>query len=46
MGRLLDPIFRLYLSKTFQSYMDEHVKIEFPLLGKMLLDSGVESQKK
>ena len=46
MGRLLDPIFRLYLSKTFQSYMDEHVKIEFPLLGKMLLDSAVESQKK
>ncbi len=38
-GRFLDPILRFYLSKSFQQDMDEHVKTEFPLLGKMLLDS-------
>jgi len=35
-GRLVDPVFRLYLSKSFARAMDDHVKTEFPRLGELL----------
>ena len=35
-GRILDPLLRLYFSKSFTRAMDEHVKIEFPKLRDML----------
>ena len=35
-GRILDPLLRLYFSKNFTRAMDEHVKIEFPKLRDML----------
>ena len=31
-GKVLDPLFRLYLSKEFEEAMDEHARIEFPKL--------------
>lgn len=36
-GRVLDGIFRLYLSDDFARAMDEHARIEFPRLGELLL---------
>lgn len=35
-GKILDPLFRLYLSKRFEQAMDEHAQAEFPMLGTML----------
>ncbi len=35
-GRLLDPIFRIYFSPRFERAMDEHVRAEFPRLRDML----------
>lgn len=32
MGKVLDPLLRLYLSRDFEKAMDEHAKIEFPKL--------------
>ena len=32
MGRILDPLLRLYLSSDFAAAMDEHVHTEFPLI--------------
>ncbi|MFN8032926.1 MAG: hypothetical protein U0Q47_06445 [Mycobacterium sp.] len=32
LGRLLDPLLRLYLSDDFAAAMDEHVHTEFPLI--------------
>ena len=37
-GRLLDPLFRLYFSDEFARAMDEHAQTEFPMLGKLLRD--------
>jgi hypothetical protein len=34
-GRLLDPILRIYFSPRFEQVMDEHVKAEFPKLRDM-----------
>jgi hypothetical protein len=31
-GRVLDPLFRRYFSAEFAAAMDEHARIEFPLL--------------
>ena len=31
-GRILDPLFRLFLSPGFAEAMDEHARTEFPLL--------------
>jgi hypothetical protein len=31
-GRILDPLWRTYLSKKFARALDEHVRTEFPLL--------------
>lgn len=31
-GKIFDPIFRLYFSKRFEEDMDEHARIEFPRL--------------
>ncbi len=42
-GRVLDGLFRLYLSDDFAKAMDEHAKIEFPRLGALLQSSGFES---
>jgi Polyketide cyclase / dehydrase and lipid transport len=30
-GKILDPLFRLYLTRTFAEALDEHVRTEFPL---------------
>jgi hypothetical protein len=35
-GRVLDPIFRIYFSEKFARAMDEHVRTEFPKLERML----------
>ena len=35
-GRILDPLFRLYLSKTFERAMDDHARTEFPKLAEVL----------
>jgi hypothetical protein len=35
-GRILDPIFRLYFSNEFSRAMDEHAQIEFPKLRDLL----------
>ncbi len=35
-GRLLDPILRIYFSPRFERAMDEHVRAEFPRLRDML----------
>ena len=37
-GRLLDPLFRLYFSDEFAQAMDEHAQTEFPMLGELLRD--------
>ena len=37
--RILDVIFRVYLSDAFANAMDEHAKTEFPKLGDMLLSA-------
>jgi hypothetical protein len=35
-GRMLDPLFRVYLSKQFTQAMDDHVRAEFPKLETLL----------
>ena len=35
-GKALDPLFRLYLSRSFEIAMDEHARIEFPKLKEVL----------
>ena len=40
-GRVIDPIFRLYFSPKFAWAMDEHVKTEFPRLRDMLQTTAV-----
>jgi len=35
-GQVLDPLFRLYLSPSFCTAMDEHATTEFQRLGPML----------
>ncbi|HEU5073759.1 MAG TPA: hypothetical protein VFU02_06290 [Polyangiaceae bacterium] len=35
-GRILDPILRIYFSESFTRAMDEHVKTEFPKLRDLL----------
>jgi hypothetical protein len=37
-GRVLDPLFRLYFSPGFERALDEHAQAEFPMLGEMLRD--------
>lgn len=36
LGRMLDPLWRLYLSRSFTGAMDRHVHTEFPLLRDLL----------
>jgi hypothetical protein len=38
-GQILDPLFRLYLSRQFVAELDKHVRAEFPMLRELL--SGV-----
>ena len=40
-GRLLDPILRIYFSPEFERAMDEHVKAGFPRLRDMLRADGI-----
>mgnify|MGYP000148777179 CR=1 FL=1 len=35
-GRILDPLLRLYFSDEFARAMDEHAQAEFPMLGNLL----------
>jgi hypothetical protein len=35
-GRVLDPLFRLWLTRRFIREMDEHARTEFPRLGALL----------
>ena len=35
-GKTLDPVLRLYLSRSFENAMDEHARIEFPKLREMV----------
>jgi hypothetical protein len=35
-GRIFDPLFRLYLSRGFERAMEQHVHTEFPRLGALL----------
>jgi hypothetical protein len=35
-GRILDPLLRLYFSQDFARAMDDHVKTEFPKLMELL----------
>jgi uncharacterized protein YndB with AHSA1/START domain len=39
LGRVLNPLFRIYFSERFASAMDEHVRTEFPMLRDMLTGS-------
>ncbi|MEW6444250.1 MAG: hypothetical protein AB1640_25170 [bacterium] len=39
-GRILDPLFRIYLSREFEQAMDEHARIEFPKLRDLLRGSA------
>jgi hypothetical protein len=36
LGRILDPLFRVYLSKKFTQALDDHVRAEFPKLETLL----------
>ena len=40
LGRLLDPILRLYFSRRFVAALDAHVKTEFPLLRDQLVGNS------
>lgn len=35
-GRVLDPLFRLYFSSSYQRALDEHARTEFPMLRDLL----------
>jgi len=39
-GRVLDPLIRLYFSERFAKALDEHVRTEFPKLRDMLRSRG------
>ncbi len=43
LGRLADPLLRLYLSDEFARALDDHVKIEFPKLGALLRSSAEDA---
>ena len=36
LGRIFDPVLRLYFSDPFIAELDKHAKIEFPMLGELL----------
>jgi len=44
-GRMLDPLFRLYFSREFATAMDEHVRTEFPKLRDMLRESSLSRNR-
>lgn len=39
MGRVLDPLLRLYFTEEFEQAMDEHAQAEFPMLAAMQGDN-------
>lgn len=42
-GRVLDPLWRLYFSKSFAGAMDRHVHTEFPLMRDLLHRAAADS---
>lgn len=44
-GRVLDPLFRIYLSRRFAAAMDEHARTEFPMLRDLLAGSPEANAK-
>jgi len=36
-GKLLDPLLKLYINKNFEKELDQHALFEFPRLGEILL---------
>jgi uncharacterized protein YndB with AHSA1/START domain len=42
-GRMLDPLWRLYFSRSFAGAMDRHVRTEFPLMRDMLHRAPTDS---
>lgn len=40
-GKILDVIFRVYLSDSFAKAMDEHARAEFPKLGELLSSANL-----
>ena len=44
LGRLLDPLLRLYLTPEFERAMDEHAQTEFPMLGATLSGAAIYCQ--
>ena len=44
-GRVLDPLWRLYFSKSFAGAMDRHVHTEFPLMRDLLQRATADSPK-
>jgi hypothetical protein len=42
LGRVLDPLWRLYFSGSFARAMDEHARAEFPLLRDLLEGARLE----
>ena len=44
-GRILDPLFRLYLSTEFAAAMDDHVRTEFPLLRDRLVRHDITRER-
>ena len=45
LGRILDPIFRVYFSAAFTAALDEHVKVEFPKLRELLTAHSLTDQQ-
>ena len=45
LGRILDPIFRVYFSAPFTAALDEHVKVEFPKLRDLLTAHSLTVQQ-
>ena len=45
-GRALDPLLKIYLSRRFASDLDDHVRTEFPLLRDMLHQRAVSGERR
>jgi hypothetical protein len=37
LGKIFDPLFRIYLSEGFSVALDQHAQIEFPMLAEILI---------
>jgi uncharacterized protein YndB with AHSA1/START domain len=45
-GRMLDPLWRLYFSRSFAGAMDRHVHTEFPLIRDLLHRAAADSSNR